>query len=74
MKTQLRHRRSLPFPGESTACLYVPVMVLDGREVELLGYLGRRHGALQVLLVGEEEYGRMLQVLDTWREGGANET
>ena len=46
----------LPFPCESTACLYVPAVVLDGGEVEVLRDLGSRHGALHVLLVGKDQH------------------
>ena len=38
-------------------------MVFDRGQVELLGDLGRRHGALDVLLVGEDEHGGLLEVL-----------
>lgn len=41
----------------------MPAVVLDGGQVELLRDLGRRHRALDVLLVGEHKHRSLPQLL-----------
>lgn len=41
----------LPLSSEGTAGLYVPGVVLDGAQGEVIGDLCRRHAILHVLLV-----------------------
>jgi len=41
----------------------MPGVVLDGGEIQVLGDLGGRHGALDVLLVGKYQHRRLPQVL-----------
>ena len=57
------HAGGSPFSGEGTASLYVPAVVLDGGEIEVLRDFSSRHGSFDVLLVGEDEHTRLLQVL-----------
>lgn len=46
----------VPFTGKRAAGLDVPVVVLDGVEVESVGELCRSHGSLEILLVRKDEY------------------
>lgn len=52
-----------PLAGEGTTGLYVPIMFLDAVEGKGVGDLSRRHRLLEVLLVCEDEHGRMLEVI-----------
>lgn len=53
----------LPLSGQSATTLYVPGVVLDGSEIEMLRYLGCRHRAFHILLVGKYQYGCFSEVL-----------
>lgn len=54
-KGELGGASDSPFSGESAAGLYVPRVPGNGVERKELGDLPRRHGALHVLFVGQNE-------------------
>lgn len=47
-------KRCSPLSSETTAGLYVPYVVFDRCQVELLGDFGCRHTSFDVLLVGKD--------------------
>ena len=47
-------KRCSPLSSETTAGLYVPYVVFDRCQVELLGDFGCRHTPFDVLLVGKD--------------------
>ena len=58
-----RPNKPLPLSSERTTCLYMPAMVLDAGETELLGDFCSRHGSFDVLLVGKHKYSSFSKIL-----------
>lgn len=53
----------LPLSRQSATTLYMPGVILDGSEIEMLRYLGCRHRAFYILLVGKYQHGCFSEVL-----------
>lgn len=62
-KKSMRKELDSPFSSQSAAGLNVPRVRCDGVEREALGDLRRRHGALHILFVSQNQDGCLLQVL-----------
>ncbi len=54
---------ALPFSGEGTAGLDVPLMVFDRGKLKTLGNLSNGHTTLHILLVGENQQTSFFQIL-----------
>lgn len=66
-------RHDSPFSRQRAAGLDVPRVRGDGVEREALGDLRRRHGTFHVLFVGQNEDGRLPQVLQIQAGGDAGD-